>query len=140
MEEDVSLCSSRLFCSPPRLSVPLPPCGGGLGWGVDVQLTDGQASSIPGAPPSPNPLSGLLDGNYPLWAKEGRPVSTDSTKVDPRPFRVTFRTDRHATRSEVLAALEAHTARVIDARTEAEHTGAQAKAKRGGHIPTACHL
>jgi thiosulfate/3-mercaptopyruvate sulfurtransferase len=83
---------------------------------------------------------GLIDGNYPLWAKEGRPVSTDSTKVDPRPFRVTFRTDRHATRSEVLAALEAHTARVIDARTEAEHTGAQAKAKRGGHIPTACHL
>jgi thiosulfate/3-mercaptopyruvate sulfurtransferase len=29
---------------------------------------------------------------------------------------------------------------VIDARTEAEHTGAEKRSKKGGHIPTACHV
>jgi len=83
---------------------------------------------------------GLIDGNYDLWASEGRPVSTDPARVEPRPFRVSFQADRRATRHEVLAALQDHTAQVIDARSEPEHTGAEAKAKRGGHIPTACHL
>ncbi len=83
---------------------------------------------------------GLIDGNFGLWKGEGHPVSTEPAKVQPRPFAVAFRSDRSATRAEVLAALEAHSALVIDARTEAEHTGEQAQAKRGGHIPAACHL
>ncbi len=84
---------------------------------------------------------GLIDGNFPLWAREGRPVTTDVPQVEPRPFRVAFRTERHASKDDVLTALKGKGSyRVIDARSGAEHTGAERRSKKGGHIPTACHL
>lgn len=84
---------------------------------------------------------GLIDGGFPLWEREGRPKATDAPAVRPRPFKVAFRTDRHATRDDVLTALKGKgTFRVIDARSGAEHTGAEKRSKKGGHIPTACHL
>ncbi len=82
----------------------------------------------------------LLDGNFGYWQSQGGPVSSDMVKVEPRVFPVKFRTDRGATRDEVLAVLESRAAKIIDARTEGEHTGTVARAKRGGRIPTACHL
>jgi thiosulfate/3-mercaptopyruvate sulfurtransferase len=83
---------------------------------------------------------GLLDGNFPLWRKEHRPVSTEVPSVAPRPFEVRFHTGRYATRGDVLAAIRAGQARIIDARSEAEYTGEKKSSRRGGHIPAACHL
>jgi thiosulfate/3-mercaptopyruvate sulfurtransferase len=83
---------------------------------------------------------GLIDGTFPLWQRQGRSVSTERVEVDPKPFRVTFRRARHATRSEVLEALKAKSARILDARSMPEHTGAELRSKRGGHIPDACPL
>ena len=59
---------------------------------------------------------GLIDGSFPLWQRQGRPVATEIAKVNPKPFRVTFRMDKHATRSEVLEAIKAKSAQIIDAR------------------------
>jgi thiosulfate/3-mercaptopyruvate sulfurtransferase len=84
--------------------------------------------------------AGLIDGGFPLWAKQGRPVTTQVPKVESRAFEVGFRTDRFAGRGDVLAALKRGEVRVIDARSEAEHTGAERRSKRGGRIPAACHL
>jgi thiosulfate/3-mercaptopyruvate sulfurtransferase len=86
------------------------------------------------------PRVGLIDGNFTLWVEQGRPTTTDVPAVAPRPFAVAFQDDRHASRAEVLAALGAKSARVVDARTEGEYTGAVAKSNRGGHVPAACHL
>lgn len=83
---------------------------------------------------------GLLDGNFPLWAAEKRPVTAERPKVEPRPFQVSFRDDRHATRDEVLAAIGSKSALIVDARSAAEYTGAEKRSKRGGHVPTACSL
>jgi thiosulfate/3-mercaptopyruvate sulfurtransferase len=85
---------------------------------------------------------GLIDGSFPLWQRQGRPVSTEKVEVevDPKPFRVAFRRDRHATRSQVLEALRAKSALILDARSMPEHTGAESRARRGGHIPGACSL
>lgn len=83
---------------------------------------------------------GLVDGNYPLWIKQSRPVSKDVPKVTSSTVVVKFRDDRHATRNDVLAAITSNQAIVIDARSEAEHTGAVAKSKRGGRIAESCHL
>jgi len=82
---------------------------------------------------------GLIDGGFPLWAKQGRPVTTDLSKVAPRPFRVEFQDARLATREQVLHALKS-TDRIVDARSRGEYTGQEARANRGGHIPSACHL
>ena len=83
---------------------------------------------------------GLIDGGFPLWTREDRPVTTDVPEIESRPFEVTFRHDRHATRADVLGAIRKHEARIIDARSEAEHTGAEKLSKRGGRIPDACNL
>jgi thiosulfate/3-mercaptopyruvate sulfurtransferase len=84
--------------------------------------------------------AGLTNGGFPLWQKEGRPVSSPTPQIAPRAFLVQFRTGRLADRQDVLAALRQGRARVIDARSAAEHTGIEKRSKRGGRIPSACHL
>jgi thiosulfate/3-mercaptopyruvate sulfurtransferase len=83
---------------------------------------------------------GLIDGNFPLWAAEGRPVTADVPQVAPRSFEVVFQSDRHATKDDVLAALDSKSSFIVDARSTDEYTGAEKRARRGGHVPAACHL
>jgi len=83
---------------------------------------------------------GLIDGNFPLWKKEDRPVTTDVPKVEPKPFTVDFRDRRIVSRDRVLSAIKEGSARVVDARSIEEYTGEKKMSKRGGHIPSACHL
>ncbi len=83
---------------------------------------------------------GLIDGNFPLWKAQGRPVGDEVLTVTPRPFPVAFRADRLATRDDVLAALKGGQTTIVDARTAAEYVGTQKNSKRGGHIPAACRL
>ena len=83
---------------------------------------------------------GLIDGNFALWESQNRPVSHEKTSIESIPFQVKIQRDRLANREDVLAALEAKSAQVIDARSTAEYTGIDAKSKRSGHIPNACHL
>jgi thiosulfate/3-mercaptopyruvate sulfurtransferase len=83
---------------------------------------------------------GLIDGHFPYWQASGRPVTSEAPKVAPRPVNVAFRADRHATRQEVLATLKGGATHVIDARSRGEYSGEAKMARRGGHIPAACHL
>lgn len=83
---------------------------------------------------------GLVDGGFPLWEQQKRPISRDAAIVTARPFGVKFQKDVAASRDDVLASLKDKSSRVVDARSTNEFTGADKKSKRGGHIPTACHL
>lgn len=83
---------------------------------------------------------GLIDGNFPLWQAAGRPVSTDAPKVAAQPLKVNFRADRLATRDQVRRAMESGSARIVDARSEAEFKGTEKRSKRVGHVPSACPL
>jgi thiosulfate/3-mercaptopyruvate sulfurtransferase len=83
--------------------------------------------------------TGLLDGGYPLWVKEGRPVTNDARAPVARSFPVEFQRARLASRDDVQNALKSREG-IIDARTDREFSGEEARARRGGHIPSACHL
>ncbi len=83
---------------------------------------------------------GLVDGNVPLWVRQGRPTTAEATATTPVAFPVRFRDDRHATRDQVLRAVEEKTAAIVDARTLAEFTGEKKLSKRGGHAPDACRM
>jgi thiosulfate/3-mercaptopyruvate sulfurtransferase len=83
---------------------------------------------------------GLLDGGFPLWVKEKRPVSVDIKNVGPRRFPVRFRADRLAKRADVLEAIRVRSDLVIDARSDAEYEGTTKRSKRGGRIPGSCSL
>jgi thiosulfate/3-mercaptopyruvate sulfurtransferase len=67
-------------------------------------------------------------------------VTAEVRTVRSVPFRVAFRRDRLATRSDVLGALKVGSARVVDARSAAEYAGSEVRSRRGGHIPGACPL
>ncbi|MEW4571213.1 sulfurtransferase [Tautonia sp. JC769] len=83
---------------------------------------------------------GLIDGGFPLWESEGRPVSTDTVSVEPNDFRIQLRADRHADRDTVLDAVRTGSAQIVDARSDAEFLGEVARSRRGGHVPTACQI
>jgi len=83
---------------------------------------------------------GLVNGNFSLWKAQRRPISKEVPEIQPKTFPVDFQTDRLATRDDVLAALKAKDARIIDARTIDEWVGKELRAKRGGHIPAACRV
>jgi thiosulfate/3-mercaptopyruvate sulfurtransferase len=83
--------------------------------------------------------AGLLNGGYALWVKQGRPVSKEAPAAVARPFPVVFERDRLATRDDVQQVLKT-SGQVIDARSDREFTGEEVRARRGGHVPAACHL
>ncbi len=59
--------------------------------------------------------AGLVNGGFPLWAAENRPVTTEVPTVALSSFKVAFRNHWNATRAEVLAAIQAKSARIVDA-------------------------
>ncbi len=83
---------------------------------------------------------GLVDGGYKLWVAEGHETDDDMLVLPHWPFTVQFRTERHADREAVAQAIAAKSAQVVDARSEAEHTGTRKMSRKGGHIPGAWHL
>lgn len=83
---------------------------------------------------------GLVDGNFPLWQSSGRPVGKEVPAVAQGPLKVSFRADRLATRDEVREAVTSGRVRIVDARSQAEHTGKEKLSRRAGHIPGACLL
>lgn len=86
------------------------------------------------------PRAALLDGSFPLWKEQNRPVTAEVPSIPPAVFPVAFQADRHATRDQVRAALGDPAQQILDARSDPEFNGVEARSKRGGHIPKACHL
>lgn len=84
----------------------------------------------------------LLDGHYPKWTLEGRPVSTDVPAVTPTTFKVSPpNLSWIATADQVVKAIDAPGARILDARTTGEIEGRELRGiKRGGNIPSSIPL
>ncbi|MCZ7571458.1 MAG: sulfurtransferase [Ardenticatenaceae bacterium] len=81
----------------------------------------------------------VLDGGWPKWVAEGRPLSCEIPTYPPATFTPRPRPELRRTADEVLAALQRGGV-VIDARQPAEYEGELSRATRGGHIPGARNL
>lgn len=87
----------------------------------------------------------VLNGGLPKWIKEGRPVESGETKVEPVTYKVpTLRQSLVRDYAAVLANVRrvqqgaADTAQVLDARPEARFTGEAPEPRPGlssGHMP-----
>jgi thiosulfate/3-mercaptopyruvate sulfurtransferase len=82
----------------------------------------------------------LVDGGFPLWEKEGHPVSTAPANVGPSTLAIQLQPERHASREDVLKAHSGQGTQILDARSAEEFTGQAKRSRRSGHIPRACHL
>lgn len=85
----------------------------------------------------------ILDGGFPQWQAEGRPVENGEPK--PSPVRFTARLDRSQVKSaaEVWAILEDGSAEVVDARPAERFRGEAPEPRpgvRAGHMPGSRNL
>jgi thiosulfate/3-mercaptopyruvate sulfurtransferase len=88
------------------------------------------------------PRVGLIDGGFPLWERESRPVSSEVTPVEPREFAVRFHAKQAVSRNEVRSSIQDGTVQLVDARSVAEYRGEKKPRDggRAGHIPSARSL
>jgi thiosulfate/3-mercaptopyruvate sulfurtransferase len=80
----------------------------------------------------------ILEGGFPKWKSEGRPVETGAGRRVPQTFHATTPADLVASLNNVKAALEAETAQVVDARPADRFRGDAPEPRpgvRAGHIP-----
>jgi thiosulfate/3-mercaptopyruvate sulfurtransferase len=85
----------------------------------------------------------ILDGGFPAWQAEGRPVTRSlGDHVDPpvSPFMPRGPNRMHLTTSDVHGMLGAPSVALLDARAPAEYRGLEGNAKRLGHIPGALNV
>ncbi len=82
----------------------------------------------------------VLNGGLARWKDEGRPLS----RATPAPVRSRFEAHpvpgRLADKDTVLACYASPGTKIVDARTHAEYTGADVRARRAGHIPGAVNI
>ncbi len=85
----------------------------------------------------------VMDGGLKKWQAEGRPLTDRLPRPRPARFTPAFRPDLVRSRDQVRAALADGTTQVVDARSAARFSGAEAEARpglRSGHMPGARNL
>ena len=82
----------------------------------------------------------LLDGGFPNWVAEERPVSNVSPDVAGGTFQYIIRDELVADYEYIEANLNTGAIQIIDTRSAAEYAGTDLRAERGGHIPGAINI
>ncbi len=83
----------------------------------------------------------VLNGGYPKWLRENRPVDKTIPSYPPATFTPVVQPELRATAEDVLAALGKQGVKVIDARDRGQYTGEIARGHgRRGRIPGAINV
>src|ERR1039457_2291281 len=85
----------------------------------------------------------VLDGGFPAWKAEGRPVEAGEVKRPARKFKATMDTGAVAMVSDVQMALTDGSAQVVDARAAGRFAGREPEPRPGlrpGHMPGALNV
>ena len=85
----------------------------------------------------------ILDGGFPAWKSEGRPVEAGEVKRAPRTFKAEMDTGAVAMVSDVQMALNDGSTQIVDARSAGRFAGSEAEPRAGlraGHMPGALNV
>lgn len=82
----------------------------------------------------------ILDGGFPTWAAQGRPVSSASFPAASATFTPRANARVRLTTADVRAVLGSPDVALLDARPAAEYRGHEGNARRLGHIPGAINV
>jgi thiosulfate/3-mercaptopyruvate sulfurtransferase len=85
----------------------------------------------------------VLDGGFPLWKAEGRPIEFGEVRRTPRHFTSRFHNGAVAAIGDVQKALSERTAQVVDARSAGRFAGIEPEPRPGlpsGHMPGAFNV
>jgi thiosulfate/3-mercaptopyruvate sulfurtransferase len=85
----------------------------------------------------------ILDGGFPAWKAEGRPVEAGEAKPAPKTFKAEFDTSKVANTDDVSLALMNKSAQLVDARPAERFRGEAPEPRpgiRSGHMPGALNV
>src|SRR5918911_1586058 len=82
----------------------------------------------------------ILDGGFPAWSDDGRPVSNADVAPIPSSFTPRAQPRLRLTTSDVRGLIGSKRVTLLDARAPAEYRGLEGNTKRLGHIPGAVNL
>jgi thiosulfate/3-mercaptopyruvate sulfurtransferase len=85
----------------------------------------------------------ILDGGFPAWRSEGRPIESGAAKRAPRSFKAEMNTGAVAMLGEVQVALNDDDMQVVDARAAGRFAGSETEPRAGlrsGHMPGAINV
>lgn len=82
----------------------------------------------------------ILDGGYPAWLAENRPVSTATLAPPTAAFTPRANPRMRLTTADVRSLLGSPDVAILDARAPAEYRGFEGNARRLGHIPGAVNV
>lgn len=82
----------------------------------------------------------VLNGGWPKWVAEGRPVSTELPSPAPAVFTPRLRPEWRKTAEEVAARIGDASTQIVDARDAGQYSGRIRRGIRGGHVPGALHF
>ena len=82
----------------------------------------------------------ILDGGFPNWVAEERPVSSSRPDVSTGTFKYKIRPELVADYEYIEDNLDNSLIQIIDTRSAAEYAGTDVRAERGGHIPGAINI
>ena len=82
----------------------------------------------------------MLDGGFEKWKSNGYPIEIKSNSLRHTEFRGKVNSKLLATAEEITRSLNYRTFVILDARSKAEFNGADARAVRRGHIPSAVNI
>lgn len=85
----------------------------------------------------------ILDGGLAKWKAEGRPLDAGATTLRERHFTAWAETGRQRSKADVLANIASGDEQLVDARSAARFSGAEADPRPGiatGHIPGSLNL
>jgi thiosulfate/3-mercaptopyruvate sulfurtransferase len=82
----------------------------------------------------------VLNGGWNKWSKEKRPVTVEVLTPQPTQFNVDMDAQKICLVEELLAEMKGPNVVIVDARSPAEYSGFDVRAKRGGHIPGSVNI
>lgn len=85
----------------------------------------------------------ILDGGFPAWKAEGRPIEAGDVKPKPKKFKAEMDTGAVAMVTDVQMAINDRGAQVIDARSAGRFAGRESEPRAGlrsGHMPGALNV
>lgn len=87
-----------------------------------------------------HPAVRLLDGGYPKWVAEGRPVTPEVPRHAPATFTPRVHSEWRVASDEVRRAMGDPTVRLVDCRGPADFRGEVGRGERKGRIPGAVNV
>ena len=82
----------------------------------------------------------VLDGGYPAWMREGRPISNAAARPTPSSFTARGPNRTRLVTADIRRLLGAPDVTLLDARAPAEYKGFEGNTRRLGHIPGALNV